>query len=87
MVTGFDVELLYLARKLGYRIAEVGIQWYYAPGSKVNPVQDTLRLISRTCSRSGSTTAAATTISTRTPSPEATHGMIARLRDRVDPWR
>lgn len=46
MVTGFDVELLYLARKLGYRIAEVGIQWHYAPGSKVNPVQDTLRMIS-----------------------------------------
>jgi len=45
MVTGFDVELLYLARKLGYRIAEVGVQWYYAPGSKVNPVQDTLRMI------------------------------------------
>ncbi|HEX5415690.1 MAG TPA: dolichyl-phosphate beta-glucosyltransferase [Chloroflexota bacterium] len=46
MVTGFDVELLYLARKLGYRVAEVGIQWHYAPGSKVNPVQDTLRMIS-----------------------------------------
>lgn len=45
MVTGFDVELLYLARKLGYRIAEVGVHWYYAPGSKVNPVRDTLRMI------------------------------------------
>jgi dolichyl-phosphate beta-glucosyltransferase len=46
MVTGFDVELLYLARKLGYRVGEVGINWYYARGSKVNPVQDTLRLLS-----------------------------------------
>jgi glycosyltransferase involved in cell wall biosynthesis len=46
MVTGFDVEMLYLARKLGYRITEVGIHWYYARGSKVNPVQDTLRLVS-----------------------------------------
>jgi glycosyltransferase involved in cell wall biosynthesis len=46
MVTGFDVEVLYLARKLGYRIAEVGIDWYYAPGSKVNPVRDTLRMLS-----------------------------------------
>lgn len=45
MVTGFDVELLYLARKLGYRIAEVGIHWYYAPGSKVNPVRDALRMV------------------------------------------
>jgi hypothetical protein len=45
MVTGFDVELLYLARKLGYRVGEVGIHWYYARGSKVNPVQDALRLL------------------------------------------
>jgi dolichyl-phosphate beta-glucosyltransferase len=45
MVTGFDVEVLYLARKLGYRIAEIGIDWYYAPGSKVNPIQDTLRMV------------------------------------------
>jgi dolichyl-phosphate beta-glucosyltransferase len=44
MVTGFDVEMLYLARKLGYRITEVGIQWYYQPGSKVNPVRDAGRM-------------------------------------------
>jgi glycosyltransferase involved in cell wall biosynthesis len=44
MVTGFDVEMLYLARKLGYRITEAGIQWHYQPGSKVNPVRDTLRM-------------------------------------------
>jgi dolichyl-phosphate beta-glucosyltransferase len=44
MVTGFDVEMLYLARKLGYRITEVGIHWYYQPGSKVNPIRDTLRM-------------------------------------------
>lgn len=45
MVTGFDVEVLYLARKLGYRIAEVGIDWYYAPGSKVDPITDSLRML------------------------------------------
>lgn len=45
MVTGFDVELLYLARKLGYRIAEIGVHWYYAPGSKVSPIRDAFRMI------------------------------------------
>jgi dolichyl-phosphate beta-glucosyltransferase len=45
MVTGFDVEVLYLAQKLGYRIAEVGIDWYYAPGSKVDPIRDALRML------------------------------------------
>jgi len=45
MVTGFDVEVLYLAKKLGYRIAEVGVEWYYAPGSKVDSVRDSLRMI------------------------------------------
>lgn len=46
MVTGFDVEVLYLAKKLGYRIAEVGVDWYYAPGSKVHPVRDALNMFS-----------------------------------------
>jgi len=45
MVTGFDVEVLYLAKKLGYRIAEVGVDWYYAPGSKVDSMRDSLRMI------------------------------------------
>lgn len=45
MVTGFDVEVLYLAKKLGYSVAEIGVDWYYAPGSKVNPLRDTLRMI------------------------------------------
>ncbi|MHB1415131.1 MAG: dolichyl-phosphate beta-glucosyltransferase [Chloroflexota bacterium] len=44
MVTGFDVELLFLALRSGYRVAEIPIDWYYAKGSKVNPVQDTFRM-------------------------------------------
>jgi glycosyltransferase involved in cell wall biosynthesis len=31
----FDVELLYLARRLGLRVHEVGITWSYRPGSQV----------------------------------------------------
>jgi dolichyl-phosphate beta-glucosyltransferase len=37
---GFDVELLYLAQRWGYRIAEVGINWYYAPSSRISPLRD-----------------------------------------------
>jgi dolichyl-phosphate beta-glucosyltransferase len=32
---GFDVELLLLARRRGYRIVEVGVNWADQPGSKV----------------------------------------------------
>ncbi len=38
---GFDVEILFLARKRGYRIVEVAIQWYYKAESRVRPVRDT----------------------------------------------
>jgi dolichyl-phosphate beta-glucosyltransferase len=36
----FDVELLYVARRRGYTITEIGIPWYYTPGSKVNLLND-----------------------------------------------
>lgn len=45
MVTGFDVEVLYLALKWGYRVKEVPVQWYYSAGTKVNPLKDTFRMI------------------------------------------
>lgn len=40
---GFDVEVLYLARKAGYRIAELPVRWVNSPESKVRPVRDGLR--------------------------------------------
>ncbi|PKB71897.1 MAG: hypothetical protein BZY87_03420 [SAR202 cluster bacterium Io17-Chloro-G6] len=40
----FDVELLYLARKLGLSFAEVGVDWYYRSQSKVRPVQDSFSM-------------------------------------------
>jgi len=43
MVTGFDVEILFLARKWHYRIAEVPVQWYYGEDSKVNRLKDSWR--------------------------------------------
>lgn len=42
---GFDVEILYLAQKRGYKIIEVPIHWYYQSESKVHPIKDTLRMV------------------------------------------
>ncbi|HLQ31618.1 MAG TPA: dolichyl-phosphate beta-glucosyltransferase [Chloroflexota bacterium] len=42
-VTGFDVELLFLARKLGLRIREEPVRWYYSRGSKVDPLRDSIQ--------------------------------------------
>jgi dolichyl-phosphate beta-glucosyltransferase len=43
-VTGFDVEILYLARRRGYRIIEIPVQWQHVAGSKVRPVRDAARM-------------------------------------------
>ena len=40
-VTAFDVELLVVARRLGYRIGQVPVVWTYGRQSKVNPAWDT----------------------------------------------
>jgi dolichyl-phosphate beta-glucosyltransferase len=41
---GFDVEVLYVARRLGYGIKEVPVNWAYAASSRVDPVKDTIRM-------------------------------------------
>lgn len=41
----FDIELLYIARRLGYRIHEVPIHWYYHSDTKVSALRDALRMI------------------------------------------
>ncbi len=45
-ITGwtFDVELLFIASRRGYRIREVPVPWYYNPGSKVRVMRDSLRM-------------------------------------------
>ena len=45
MVTGFDVEVLYLALKWGYKIKEVPVRWFYSKGANVNPLKDTYRML------------------------------------------
>ena len=42
---GFDVEVLWIARKLGYRIAEVPVIWSNDPVSKVHPIRDSVRML------------------------------------------
>ena len=39
-VSAFDVEILFVARRLGYKIKEVPVTWYYADGSKVHSIKD-----------------------------------------------
>jgi len=40
----FDVELLFMARKKGYRIVEVPVPWYFNPESKVRLWKDSVRM-------------------------------------------
>ncbi len=47
---GFDVEILFLARKLGMRYAEHPIDWYFVTDSKVRPLRDGLRVFLDTLS-------------------------------------
>jgi len=42
-VTGFDVEVLFLAVKRGYKTKEVPVKWIYGTETKVNPIKDTWR--------------------------------------------
>ena len=41
----FDVELLWIARRLGYRVVEVPVIWVNDPLSRVHPVFDSFRML------------------------------------------
>lgn len=41
----FDVELLFIALRRGYRIIEVPVHWYYGENSRVSPIRDTINMI------------------------------------------
>jgi len=44
MVTaGFDIEVLFLARVLGYKTREVPVEWYYVETRRVNPIIDSIQ--------------------------------------------
>ena len=42
---GFDVEILHLALKRGYRVLELPIDWRYKPESKVRPAVDSFQML------------------------------------------
>ena len=37
---GFDLEILYVARKLKLKVAEIPVVWHHKEGTKVNPIKD-----------------------------------------------
>jgi dolichyl-phosphate beta-glucosyltransferase len=42
---GFDVEVLFIAQRLGYHVIEVPVTWYYGRESKIRPLHDTLGMV------------------------------------------
>ena len=39
---GFDLEFLFVARKLGYKIKEVPVVWHHPGTTRVNPLKDSI---------------------------------------------
>lgn len=44
LVTAFDVELLFIAKKYGFKIKEVPIIWHHVATTRVNPLKDSMRM-------------------------------------------
>lgn len=44
----FDVELLFIAQRRGFRIDEIPITWYYKDHSKIKPLRDSLNMFLET---------------------------------------
>ena len=42
---GFDVEVLFLARQLGYGICEIPLEWAHNGDSRVDPLMDSLKML------------------------------------------
>jgi len=41
----YDVELVWLARRRGHQVLEVGVTWHDSPASKVHPLRDASRML------------------------------------------
>jgi dolichyl-phosphate beta-glucosyltransferase len=41
---GFDPEILFLARKFGFRVEEVPVRWGHVGGTRINPLMDGARM-------------------------------------------
>ncbi len=42
VTSGFDIEFLYIARKMGYTIKEVPVNWLYVETRRVSPIKDSI---------------------------------------------
>lgn len=42
VTSGFDVELLYIAEKMGYKIKEVPVRWLYVETRRVSAIRDSI---------------------------------------------
>lgn len=42
---GFDIEVLYLGRRLGFDLVEVPINWYYKANSRISPIRDSINMV------------------------------------------
>ncbi len=40
----FDVEILYLANKMGYKVKEIAVSWRHFKTERVSPIKDSLRM-------------------------------------------
>lgn len=41
----FDVEAVYLASKMGFKIKEIPVEWYNDDRSKVHPIKDSMKML------------------------------------------
>ncbi len=42
VTAGFDVEILYLAKKMNFSIVEIPVKWNYVETRRVNPIKDSI---------------------------------------------
>lgn len=42
VTAGFDIEILYLAKKKGFKIKEVPVNWLYVESRRVSPISDSI---------------------------------------------
>ncbi len=45
VTAGFDIELLYIGKTLGYKIKEVPVDWLYVETRRVSPVKDSIEAV------------------------------------------
>lgn len=42
VTAGFDIELLYIGKRMGYKIKEIPVEWLYVETRRVSPIKDSL---------------------------------------------